>query len=133
MHLHEKPIFQKFIDGRKSNVGLMTYRLLQGLENFNTSEVDCWVHTENLEADYEYCLRKFAAQGGYVPPHTISRAGDASTRYKLDPNRRTNCLQYYDKRHVDMIEMIDSHLYETFGYHHCCDEAFTIRDRDRNV
>mmetsp|Transcript_9253 Transcript_9253/g.21499 ORF Transcript_9253/g.21499 Transcript_9253/m.21499 type:complete len:247 (+) Transcript_9253:22-762(+) len=99
--------------------------------------VDCWVHTETVDADFPACLAAFAAQAA---PHLRARLAKPGTRFGLSRNVSSYnvhgsghgaCLDYYrhDLALQQDIRRADGVLFQAFPEYGgaCCSTPVTQR------
>ena len=88
-----------------------------------TPNVDCWVHTENLEATLAKCLHAFEKQAGPNPISVLNwTALDAvmSEDPHKNPSDHGKCDSYFDDALAGEVRRgFDSALFDAFGWS-CC-------------
>jgi hypothetical protein len=81
-----------------------------------TDNVDCWVHTEDMDMDLRACFKSFVAQGGKVD----------MSEYKIQlarmvhPSTHERCSSYFNAVRENMVRTHDRLVFNHFNYTECC-------------
>lgn len=89
--------------------------------------VDCWVHTENMEADLARCLLRFATEAGPEMRHRFAERrapGKAVAEYNVHGTSHGLCHEYFDNDPSlkALVLHQDAHIFDNFPEysHKCC-------------